>query len=119
MFNPIGERDGDHLSRFKPTVPQAGGKPVDLIRESAITNLCPIVGQNDGGLPFVCVDEEIRKGLHGYLLVYRLDHAGLERKDGHPDPTIPECLHGLRQLRCLETVAATAAPRPARWFRSR
>ena len=58
-------------------MPQAGDKTVDLTRERPITNLCPIFGQNDGGLPFVCVDEEIREGLHGYLLGHRLELAGI------------------------------------------
>ena len=30
--------------------------------------------------------------------------AKLEREDGHPGSRLPECLHGLRQLRFLEAV---------------
>ena len=74
VFDPIGERDGDHLSWVKPALPQAGGKTVDLIRERAITNLCPIFGQKNGGLPCVCVDKEIHEGVHTYLLM-RIRHA--------------------------------------------
>jgi hypothetical protein len=74
VFDPIGERDGDHLSWVKAALPQAGSKTVDLIRERAITNLCPIFGQKNGGLPCVCVDKEIHEGVHTYLLM-RIRHA--------------------------------------------
>jgi hypothetical protein len=71
VFDPIGERDGDHLSWVKPAVPQAGGTTVDLIRASAITHRCPIVGHKNGAWPCVGVDKEISEGVHTSLLMRR------------------------------------------------
>src|SRR5437016_1334823 len=45
---------------------------------------------------------------HGLVEVMAnsLDLTGLERKDSHVGPSIPKCLHGLRQLGFLEAVGS-------------
>src|SRR5437016_14275931 len=51
-------------------------------------------------------DRAIDLDLYGLVEVVAnsLDLADVERQDGHLHPSIPECLHGLRQLSLLEAV---------------